>query len=120
MFCYRLALKLGIPEPDQWMRTLDANQFNGWLLFAEQEPFGSDVEWLQIGYLASAIVNNIPFRGKDAKALQPSSFIPSKLAAKKKKTSKLDPSVTQPLSAIAGKATKGIKHAKTTRTRKPK
>jgi hypothetical protein len=50
---------------------MTAEEFGGWRAFAELEPFGSLRDDYRAARCAALVANNIPLRGKGARALKP-------------------------------------------------
>jgi len=40
VFVYRLALELGIPDPEEWKKRLTLRQLRSWMAYWRVEPFG--------------------------------------------------------------------------------
>jgi len=40
VFVYRLALELGIPDPEEWKKRLTLRQLRRWMAYWRVEPFG--------------------------------------------------------------------------------
>jgi hypothetical protein len=53
------------------LRGMTARQFAGWWCYAQVEPFGAVREDFRAAQVGTMIVNNIPFRGRGAKAFRP-------------------------------------------------
>lgn len=53
---------------------MTAAQFGEWRAFFSLEPFGSVRDDFRFAQLGSAVVNNIPMRGRGAKQLKPADF----------------------------------------------
>ena len=56
-FAFRLALALGAAHPDYLLPYLTSRQFGDWMHFYELEPWGSEVEFLRSGIVASTMAN---------------------------------------------------------------
>ena len=56
-FAFRLALALGAAHPDYVLDRLTSRQLRDWMDFYEVEPWGSDMEFLRSGIVASTIAN---------------------------------------------------------------
>ncbi|HJZ57308.1 MAG TPA: hypothetical protein VKE74_20230 [Gemmataceae bacterium] len=56
---------------------LTASQIAEWEAFSELEPFGSLRDDLRAGMVGAVITNNIPFRGRGARAVRPADLFPS-------------------------------------------
>ncbi len=55
---------------------ISRGQFQQWGVFFETEPWGSDVEFLRAGIVASAVLNSAPNRRPGSKAASPKDFMP--------------------------------------------
>lgn len=73
-FAFRLALTLGAAHPDYLLPYLTSRQFCDWMEFYEMEPWGSDMEFLRTGIVASTIANC--HRDSRKPAFKPKDFMP--------------------------------------------
>src|SRR5262249_57721221 len=62
---------------DRMLSELTASQIAEWEAFSELEPFGSLRDDLRAGMVGAVITNNIPFRGRGARAVRPADLFPS-------------------------------------------
>lgn len=74
-FAYRLAKELGTWDVDGMLDSMMWDQLQGWVAYAEAEPFGEERADLRAGIVASVIanVNRDPKKGR---AYGPSDFMP--------------------------------------------
>jgi hypothetical protein len=75
-----------VPNVDALLRSMTAAQLAGWAAFAEIEPFGPLRDDQRAAHAACAVANSIPFRGKGARAIQPSDVFRSLAAPARKQT----------------------------------
>ena len=74
-FAYRLALELGFVDVDLMLGMITPEQFQEWLAFGLYlEPFGSDIEWVKTGTIASMIY---AANGGKGEGTRPSDYIPN-------------------------------------------
>ncbi len=77
----RLAFHFREPHVDAFLARLSAAEYREWAQFAEQEPFGYPAAWERTGTVAAAAYNAAPFRGKDARSVDPGVFDPRRVPA---------------------------------------
>lgn len=83
-FAYRLALALGIWDAEGLLHEMGSQQLEYWRAFAAMEPFGYEQEWQRAGTIAAAMFNSNPFRGEDAKWVEPKDLIPRRVRIRPK------------------------------------
>lgn len=82
-----MALAIGRIDVDDMLQEIPNQLFEEWMAYYSLEPFGSLQGFVQAGIISSAIISNIPFRGKGAKHFSPLDFIPDfKMEFEEKRT----------------------------------
>ena len=79
-FAFRLSLALGCLHPDYLLAHITSRQLTEWMLFYEAEPWGSDMDFLRSGIVASTIANC--HRDSRKPAFKPSDFMPQSQSGK--------------------------------------
>ena len=74
-FAFRLALALGLPNPDAMLAHLPQRIYREWQEFAILEPFGEERADLRAGIVAATVANCMA-RGKGRSAFKPRDFMP--------------------------------------------
>ena len=74
-FAFRLALALGIPNPDALLAHLPYQVFRDWIQYFQLEPFGEERADLRAGIISSVVANCMA-RKKGRPAFRPADFMP--------------------------------------------
>jgi hypothetical protein len=73
-FVFRLALALGIPDPEAWYEAIPNRVLRRWEEYAELE--GIPWPWLQTGMTTAAICNHL--RNPKLRPVRPGDFMPTR------------------------------------------
>ncbi|HFC08457.1 MAG TPA: hypothetical protein ENJ54_01185 [Chloroflexi bacterium] len=56
MFAFRLALALGVPNPDDLLAQMDARLFDEWQAYFEAEPWGTQAQDVRLAMLLQTLI----------------------------------------------------------------
>ena len=86
-----LTAHLGCKSVRECKQNVDSREFTRWIAYYSINPFGEYRGDVQAGIIAATIANANPYRGKNAKPLQPSDFFPKWDKKQEAKKEKRDP-----------------------------
>jgi hypothetical protein len=75
-----------VKDPEKMLAKRSAKWLQRWWIYSQVEPFGSIRDDFRAAQCASAVVNNIPLRGRAAKAVTPGDLFETLRVAPKRQS----------------------------------